>query len=74
MPSDLAIFQEGLTDLAPSAEILCYRGKLENLLPMIQEGRPERDISVTVDYQGLTGGYAHQAARSFAGTGLPGAS
>ena len=58
----------------PGAQILCYRGKLENLPPMIQEGRLERDISVTVDYQGLTGGYAHQAARSFAGTGLPGAS
>ena len=45
--SDLANFQEGLTDLAPGAKILCYRGKLENLLPMIQEGRLERDISVT---------------------------
>jgi len=33
--SDLATFQEGLTDLAPGAKILCYWGKFENLLPMI---------------------------------------
>jgi len=55
--SDLAIFQEGLTDLAPGAKILCYWDKLENLLPMMQEGRLEREISVTVEYQDLTGGY-----------------
>jgi hypothetical protein len=53
--SDLAIFWEGLTDLAPGAKILCYWDKLENLLPMIQEGRLEREISVTVEYQNLTG-------------------
>jgi len=55
--SDLATFQEGLTDLAPGAKILCYWGKFENLLPMIQDGRLERQISVTVEYQDLTRGY-----------------
>ena len=57
MLSDLAIFREGLTDLAPGAKILCYWDKLGNLLPMIQEGRLEREISVTAEYQDLTGGY-----------------
>jgi hypothetical protein len=47
--SDLAIFQGELTDLAPGARILRYRDKLENLLPMIQEGRLEREISATVE-------------------------
>lgn len=54
--SDLAIFQEGLTDLAPNAKIVCYWDKLDNILPMIQEGRLQREITVTVQYQDLTGG------------------
>ena len=54
--SDLAIFQEGLTDLAPNAKIVCYWDKLENILPMIQDNRLEREITVTVQYQDLSGG------------------
>ena len=38
----------GLPTWRPAAKILCYWHKLENLLPMIQEGRLEREISVTV--------------------------
>ena len=63
MLSDLAIFRWGLTDLAPGAKILCYWHKLENLPTMIQEGRLEREISVTVEYQDLAEGYhSHEGA------------
>lgn len=61
--SDLAIFQEGLTDLAPGAKIVGYWDKLENLLPMIRENRLQREISVTVRYRDLLGGsYEHEWA------------
>ncbi len=54
--SDLAFFQEGITSLAPGARIVCYWDELENLQPMIQEGQLERHITVTVEYQDITGG------------------
>jgi hypothetical protein len=59
--SDLALFQEGITSLAPGARIVCYWDELENLQPMIEEGRLERNITVTVEYQDITGGaYSHE--------------
>ena len=58
--SDLAFFQEGITSLAPGGRIVCYWDELENLQPMYQEGRLERSITVTVNYQDITGGsYSH---------------
>jgi hypothetical protein len=59
--SDLAIFQEGITSLAPGARIVCYWDDLRNLQPMFQEGRLERHIRVTVEYEDITGGsYSHE--------------
>jgi hypothetical protein len=59
--SDLAFFEEGITSLAPGGRIVCYWDELENLQPMYQEeGRLERGITVTVNYQDITGGsYSH---------------
>src|SRR5215210_8582593 len=58
--SDLAFFEEGITSLAPGGRIVCYWDELENLQPMYQEGRLERSITVTVNYQDITGGsYSH---------------
>ena len=36
--SDLTLFQEGITSLAPGARIVCYWDELGNLQPMYQEG------------------------------------
>jgi hypothetical protein len=59
--SDLAFFQEGITSLAPGARIVCYWDELGNLQPMMQEGRLERHITVTVEYQDITGGsHSHE--------------
>jgi hypothetical protein len=59
--SDLAYFQEGITSLAPGGRIVCYWDELENLQPMYQDGgRLQRSITVTVEYQDITGGsYSH---------------
>jgi hypothetical protein len=55
--SDLALFQEGITSLAPGGRIVCYWDELENLQQMYQDGgRLERNITVTVEYQDITGG------------------
>ena len=55
--SDQAFFQEGITSLAPGGRIVCYWDELENLQQMYQDGgRLERDITVTVEYQDITGG------------------
>lgn len=51
--SKLPIFEEGITDLAPRAKIVSYWDRLENLLPMMKEGRLQREISVTVSYEDL---------------------
>lgn len=60
MSSDLALFKEGITSLAPGAGIICYRDDLGNLQSRIEEGRLERNIAITVDYQNITGGrYSH---------------
>ncbi len=59
--SDLAIFQEGITSLAPGARIVCYWDELGNLQPMFREGRLQRHIRVTVEYEDITGGsYSHE--------------
>lgn len=58
--SDLPIFQEGITNLAPGAKIVGYWDRLGNLLPMIKAGRLKREISVTVSYEDLLGlAYSH---------------
>lgn len=58
--SDLTLFQEGTTSLAPGARIVCYWDELENIKPLIQEGRLERKTTVTVEYQDILGGaYSH---------------
>jgi hypothetical protein len=59
--SDLPFFQEGLPSLAPGASIACYWDTLQNLLPLIKEGKIASDITVTVRYQDLTGtSYEHE--------------
>ena len=58
--SELAFFEEGITSLAPGGRIVCYWDELENLQQMFQDGRLERGITVTVEYQDITGGsYTH---------------
>jgi hypothetical protein len=58
--SDLTLFQEGITSLAPGARIVCYWDELENLQPLIREGSLERNATVTVEYQDIAGGnYSH---------------
>jgi hypothetical protein len=51
--SDLPFFAEGLTSLAPGAKIGCYWDTLDNLLPLIKEGKISSDIIVTVRYKDL---------------------
>ena len=46
--SELPFFKEGMTSLAPGAKIGCYWDTLDNLLPLIKEGKIASDISVTV--------------------------
>ena len=59
--SELAFFQEGITSLAPGGRIDCYWDELENLQQMVEEGRLERSVTVTVEYQDITGGsYSHE--------------
>jgi hypothetical protein len=58
--SDLTLFKEGIPSLAPGARIVCYWDELVNLKPLIQEGRLQRNATVTVEYQDITGGnYSH---------------
>ncbi|AHY47145.1 Hypothetical Protein RradSPS_1862 [Rubrobacter radiotolerans] len=57
--SELPIFREGITDLAPSAKIVGYWDRLGNLLPMIEAGRLQREVSVTVRYEDLLGTVYH---------------
>jgi hypothetical protein len=58
--SELTLFQEGITSLAPGARIVCYWDELENLQPLLREGRLERNATVTVEYQDIAGGnYSH---------------
>jgi hypothetical protein len=59
--SDLTLFQEGITSLAPGARIVCYWDELENIKPLVQEGRMQRQTRVTVEYQDILGGtYSHE--------------
>jgi hypothetical protein len=59
--SDLAFFEEGITSLAPGGRIVCYWDELGNLQQMFQDGYLERGITVTVEYQDITGGsYSHE--------------
>src|ERR671921_21706 len=58
--SELTVFQEGITSLAPGARIVCYWDELENLQPLLREGRLQRNATVTVEYQDISGGnYSH---------------
>ena len=54
--SDLNIFQEGASSLAPSTRITCYWDNLENLLPKLEskDGVPEH-VEVTTRYKDLSG-------------------
>jgi hypothetical protein len=51
--SELPFFREGMTSLAPGAKIGCYWDTLDNLLPLIKEGKIASDITVTVRYKDL---------------------
>ena len=51
--SELPFFEEGLNSLAPGAKIGCYWDTLDNLLPLIKEGKMASDITVTVRYKDL---------------------
>jgi hypothetical protein len=51
--SELPFFSEGLNSLAPGAKIGCYWDTLDNLLPLIKEGKLASDITVTVRYKDL---------------------
>jgi hypothetical protein len=51
--SELPFFAEGLTSLAPGAKIGCYWDTLDNLLPLVKEGKIASDITVTVRYKDL---------------------
>lgn len=58
--SDLPIFKEGITDLAPQSKIVTYWDRLGNLLPLMKDGTLKRETSVTVSYEDLLGiGYSH---------------
>src|SRR5919202_2262768 len=59
--SELAFFEEGITSLAPGGRIVCYWDELQNLQEMFEEGRLQRGIEVTVNYQDITGGsFSHE--------------
>jgi hypothetical protein len=49
----LPFFEEGLNSLGPGAKIGCYWDTLDNLLPLIKEGKIASDITVTVRYKDL---------------------
>ena len=51
--SDLPFFAEGMTSLAPGAKIGCYWDTLDNLLPLVKEGKISSHITVTVRYKDL---------------------
>jgi hypothetical protein len=51
--SELPFFAEGMTSLAPGAKIGCYWDTLDNLLPLIKEGKTASQITVTVRYKDL---------------------
>jgi hypothetical protein len=51
--SDLPFFKEGLPSLDAGASIACYWDTLDNLMPLIKEGRIASDTTVTVSYEDL---------------------
>ncbi len=51
--SDLPFFEEGLPSLAPGAKIGCYWDDINNLLPLIKEGKIAPGITVMVRYKDL---------------------
>jgi hypothetical protein len=53
--SELAVFREGMTSLAPGAKLTCYWDELANLLSRIQEGKIARHVEVTTRYEDLAG-------------------
>src|SRR5918911_65534 len=55
--SDLAFFEEGITSLAPGGRIVCYWDEMQNLKALIEDGRLEQNITITVGYQDITGGF-----------------
>ncbi len=53
--SDLAVFKEGMTSLAPGARVTCYWDDLGSLLSRIEEGETARHVEVTTRYEDLAG-------------------
>jgi hypothetical protein len=53
--SELAVFREGMTSLAPGAKLTCYWDDLGNLLSRIEEGKTPRHVEVTTRYEDLAG-------------------
>jgi hypothetical protein len=53
--TDLAVFKEGMTSLAPGAKLTCCWDELANLLSRIEEGKTPRHVEVTTRYEDLAG-------------------
>src|SRR5215208_6363760 len=53
--SELPVFAEGMTSLAPGAKLTCYWDDLGDLLSRIEEGKIARHVEVTTHYEDLTG-------------------
>ena len=53
--SELPVFAEGRTSLAPGAKLTCYWDDLGDLLSRIEEGKIARHVEVTTHYEDLTG-------------------
>jgi hypothetical protein len=66
--SELPFFEEGLTSLAPEAKIGCYWDTLDNLLPLIKEGKIASEITITVRYKDLNLNPSSTSGRSTPGS------
>jgi hypothetical protein len=53
--SELPVFVEGMTSLAPGAKLTCYWDDLGNLLSQIEQGKTPRHVEVTTRYEDLSG-------------------
>jgi hypothetical protein len=53
--TELAVFKEGMTSLAPGAKLTCYWDDLGNLLSRIEEGKTPRHVEVTTHYEDVAG-------------------
>jgi hypothetical protein len=53
--SELPVFREGMTSLAPGAKITCYWDSLDDLLPWLKKKMGSEHIEVTTHYKDLAG-------------------